>query len=218
MRAATALVLLAACAGGMDLLSIVVLGGVFSSVITGNLVHAGHGLGAGHLLGAATATAAVTAFGAGVWVWARLLGPPTALSHRRRTALLAAHTTLLALFALAWGLLGGDPPTHGATLALLAPAAFSMGAQSAWTHTAGASTTYLTGTLTSALAGWALGDRLSAHGGALARLAALVTGALATVLLWEAVPWAAPLWPLACAWGALVLWWPSHRSGANTPA
>lgn len=217
MRATTALALLAACAGGMDLLSIVVLGGVFSGVITGNLVHVGQGLGTGHLLGAATAMAAVTAFGTGVWTWARLLGPSATVSHRRRTALLAAHTGLLSLFALAWALVGGAPPGHGIALALLAVSAFAMGAQSAWARTAGASTTYLTGTLASALAGWAQGDPLGAHGGAIARLAALTAGALTTMILLNAWPWSAPLLSLACAAGALTLWWSTRFTQTDTP-
>jgi uncharacterized membrane protein YoaK (UPF0700 family) len=202
----------------MDLLAVVVLGGVFSGVITGNLVHVGHGLGSGHLVGAATAACAVAAFGAGVWVWARLLGPSHALSHRRRTALLAAHTGVLALFALAWALVKGAPDQGWVSVALLAVAAFAMGAQSAWARTAGASTTYLTGTLTSALAGWALGERFGAHRAAIVRLGALVAGALATMLLLGAWPWSAPLLSLACAAGALALWWrtsPAHPAAAH---
>ncbi len=210
MRPATALALLAACAGGMDLLSIAVLGGVFSGVITGNLVHVGQALGTGHVIAALTAGAAVAAFGAGVWVWARLLGPPSTASHQRRNALLAAHTTMLALFALAWAAVGGEPQGEIVTLALLAPAAFTMGAQSAWARIAGTSTTYLTGTLTTALAGWAQGEGLKEHSGAIARLSALLAGALATMVLLSTWPWSAPLVPLACAVTALALWRSAH--------
>ena len=65
MRRSVALALLTACAGSMDLLSVAVLGGVFSGIITGNLVHAGHGVGTGHWPLAATAAGAVAAFATG---------------------------------------------------------------------------------------------------------------------------------------------------------
>ncbi|GAB3713813.1 DUF1275 family protein [Nocardiopsis oceani] len=206
IRRATALALLTACAGGMDLLSIAVLGGVFSGIITGNLVHAGQNLGSGHWLVAATALAAVAAFGAGVWVWARLLGPADRANPRRTTALLATEVALLTVFTTAWILLAGAPPHHTAATALLVLAAFCMGAQSAWARTTGASTTYLTGTLATALAGWATGDPFRAHRAAITRLSTLFVGALATMLVLLAWPWAAALLPLGCALTALVLW------------
>ncbi|PSK88926.1 uncharacterized protein DUF1275 [Murinocardiopsis flavida] len=73
---AVLLALLTACAGGVDLLSVVVLGGVFSGVITGDLIHVGHGLGTAAWGAAGTAAAAIGGFGAGVAVWTRIVTPP----------------------------------------------------------------------------------------------------------------------------------------------
>lgn len=207
LRRAAALALLTACAGGMDLLAIAVLGGVFSGIITGNLVHAGQDLGTGHWWGALTALGAVAAFGTGVWLWARSLGRPGQATHRRTRALLGTQTALLALFALVWLLVEGAPARPWGTTALLGWAAFTMGAQSAWARTLGVTTTYLSGALTTTLAGWANGDPLRRHRGALTRLGALSVGALATTLVLLALPWAAALPPAGCALAALALWW-----------
>lgn len=193
----------------MDLLAIVVLGGVFSGIITGNLVHAGQYVGTAYWRGAGTALAAVAAFAVGVWVWARLLGPPERAEHPRSRLLLAAQTAVLGAFALVWAYMDGVPPGAWATLAMLVVAALTMGAQSAWARASGASTTYLTGALASAMTDWATGAGLRAHRAALIRLGALMVGAMATMLVLVSWPWAAALVPLGCVTAGLVLWWRS---------
>ena len=206
MRRSAALAALTACAGGMDLLSITVLGGVFSGIITGNLVHAGHGLGTTHWPLAAIATGAVTAFATGVALASRLMGPPHNQTQPRMRLQLALQTTLVVLFAGLWALVHGKPPTP-ISLLLLAMACLAMGAQSAWARQNGASTTYLTGTLTAAVTDAATGQGLSRHRWALIRLACLLVGAMTTTL---ALVWwtpAAALGPASYALGGALLWW-----------
>ena len=190
----------------MDLLSITVLGGVFSGIITGNLVHAGHGLGTTHWPLAAIATGAVTAFATGVALASRLMGPPHNQTQPRMRLQLALQTTLVVLFAGLWALVHGKPPTP-ISLVLLAMACLAMGAQSAWARQNGASTTYLTGTLTAAVTDTVTGQGLSRHRWALIRLACLLVGAMTTTL---ALVWwtpAAALVPATYALGGALLWW-----------
>ncbi len=206
MRRSAALALLTACSGGMDLLSVAVLGGVFSAITTGNLVHTAHGLGTAHWSLAATAAGAVTAFATGAALASRLMGPAHEQTQARMRLQLALQTSVVALFATAWITTGGDPsPLTGP--ALLGMAALSMGAQSAWARAQGSYTTYLTGTLTAAVADAATGQGLTRHRWALARLGCLLAGATITTL---ALVWWAPaaaLIPAACALCAALLWW-----------
>lgn len=206
MRRSAALAALTACAGGMDLLSVTVLGGVFSGITTGNLVHAGHGAGTAQWTLAATAAGAVAAFATGVALASRLIGPAHNQTPARMRLQLALQTTIVAVFAAAWILVGGDPSALTSP-ALLAAAALAMGAQSAWARQNGSSTTYLTGTLTAAVADAATGQGLARHRWALIRLACLLAGATTTtlVLLWWAP--AAALVPAACALCGALLWW-----------
>lgn len=206
MRRSAALAALTACAGGMDLLSVTVLGGVFSGITTGNLVHTGHGLGTAQWTLAATAAGAVAAFATGVALASRIMGPTHNQTQARMRLQLALQTTMVAVFAATWIAVHADPGTVTGP-ALLAVAALAMGAQSAWARQNGASTTYLTGTLTAAVADAATGQGLDRHRWALIRLACLLAGATTTtlVLLWWAP--AAALLPALCALSATLLWW-----------
>ncbi|MBE3002428.1 DUF1275 domain-containing protein [Nocardiopsis sp. HNM0947] len=206
MRRPVALAVLTACAGGMDLISVAVLGGVFSGIITGNLVHVGHGLGAGQWTLAATAAGAVAAFAAGVGAASAIMGAPQRRTRSRVRLQLALQTTAVVAFAAAWAALGGEPSTVQAP-ALLVLAALAMGAQSAWARESGASTTYLTGTLTAALSDAATGQGLARHRWALARLGFLLAGAAATTVCLIHYPGAAALVPAGCAVCGAVLWW-----------
>ncbi|WP_017577333.1 DUF1275 family protein [Nocardiopsis kunsanensis] len=207
MRRSTALAALTACAGGMDLLSVTALGGVFSGITTGNLVHAGHGAGTAHWPLAATAAGAVAAFATGAALASRTMGPSHEQTRARMRLQLALQTTVVALFAAGWLLVRANPGTLTSPL-LLGTAALAMGAQSAWARQNGTSTTYLTGTLTAAVADTATGQGLARHRWDLTRLACLLAGATTTtlVLVWWAP--AAALVPAACALAGAALWWP----------
>lgn len=186
---------LAATSGAVDLLAVADLGGAFASVVTGNLVTVGFGLGSGDLSRLVPPAVAVAAFAVGVvtvtQVWRRsLLGP------------LAAELVLL-LGVLAGWLASGTHPARPVELIVLALAGVAMGGQSVAALRLGAATTYLTGALTSALhdlvSGKAGGRRAAAR-----QLLALVLGAVAAAGLREVARWAVPLLPILLLSTAIV--------------
>ena len=163
-----AAVLLTIGTGGTDVLSLTRLGGVFASVMTGNLVLLG--LSAARTsatLGAHTAVA-IGGYVFGVAIGARVIaqapwrrrgaGRPRADSEgwpATVTAALGLEFVLLAVFAAGWEL-SGPHPAGASQYLLLVTATVSMGIQSAAVRGFGRgeyATTYLTGTLTSLIAG-----------------------------------------------------------------
>jgi uncharacterized membrane protein YoaK (UPF0700 family) len=196
-------VLLTLTTGAVDAVTFLLLGKVFSSVITGNLV----------LLGVSAATArssealhsgvALAGYAAGVAVGAPLAarGEDDGVSWPRSvTVTLAAELCVLAAFCVGWELSGGRP-RDGALLVLLILATSAMGMQSAATRRLGQmSSTYLTSTLTGVVAALATGKLPDALGRSLGVLAAIVVGAVSGGLLAEkAFAWlpAMVLLPLA---------------------
>jgi len=161
-RDGTAITVLAAIltlgTGATDVASFTRLGGVFTSVMTGNLVLLG--LAVGRLSGALAMHALVTFAGymAGVAAGARMVPAgqaPGASWQQTLPAALLVEFVLLAGFTVGWELTGAAPQGT-AQFVLLAVAAAAMGTQSAAALGFGArvSTTYLTGTLTSVVAAW----------------------------------------------------------------
>jgi uncharacterized membrane protein YoaK (UPF0700 family) len=161
-REATAITVLAVVltlgTGATDVASFTRLGNVFTSVMTGNLVLLG--LGVGRLSGAlaAHAVAAFAGYLAGVAAGARLVpgGQATeTMWHRALPTALLVEFVLLAGFTMGWELTSAAP-RGAAKSVLLAVAAAAMGTQSAAARGFGGqiSTTYLTGTLTSVVAAW----------------------------------------------------------------
>jgi uncharacterized membrane protein YoaK (UPF0700 family) len=152
---------LAACAGAVDLLAIAGLGGAFASIITGNLVTAGHGIGAvdDHLF--APAAVAVAGYAAGVLL-------AQAIPRFRWPGHLLIELALLGVLAGGW-IASDSRPDRGTALLLLAAAGLAMGTQSVvagWLHE---STTFMTGTLTTALHDLVVGKRGVVAGRALVR-------------------------------------------------
>jgi uncharacterized membrane protein YoaK (UPF0700 family) len=175
-------VVLAIGAGAADVTAFVVLGKVFSSVITGNLV----------LLGLAAASAtpglalrsgiALVAYAAGV-----LIGAPIAARGRRLawppavTAALGVELCLLLGFTAGWEAARHQPDWRLVLLALLAAA---MGVQSAAVGQLGhMSSTYMTGTLTGVLAGLVTRGHQAGRWRDAAAAAAVLAGAGAGELL-----------------------------------
>ncbi|WP_435156629.1 DUF1275 family protein [Amycolatopsis sacchari] len=186
---------LAACAGAVDLFALSELGGAFASVVTGNLVNTGFGLGTADVARIVPSVTAVAAFGVGVlaWtlVWRRgLLGP------------LCAELVLL-LGVLAWWVATGAAPGHAGALVLLALAAVAMGGQSIAALRLGAATTYLTGALTNALHDLVSG-RAGSRRAAVRQLLALVLGALAAAGLRTLSRTALPALPVALLLVAII--------------
>ncbi|MDT7594792.1 MAG: hypothetical protein QOJ06_338 [Pseudonocardiales bacterium] len=188
--------------GAMDVASITQLGGVFSSVMTGNLV----------LLGLAAARpsgelAAHTALAFAGYVTGAALGTWIAGSPRTHeqtwpvavTVTLVVELAVMGAFSAGWELTHGQP-TGGPQLVLIVVATLGMGLQSAAVRGLGTtlSTTYLTGTLTGVVASLVAKQRsrrLDYRGTAV--LTALVVGAAVGGVLIFTAPAALPALPLA---------------------
>jgi uncharacterized membrane protein YoaK (UPF0700 family) len=163
-----AAVLLTIGTGATDVLSLTRLGGVFASVMTGNLVLLGLSAARTSAALAGHTAVAIGGYVLGVAIGARVI----ALAPRRRraagqraagpqgwpamvTAALLLELVLLAGFAAGWELAGPHPGGASQYL-LLVIATVAMGIQSASVRGFGRgeyATTYLTGTLTSLIAG-----------------------------------------------------------------
>jgi uncharacterized membrane protein YoaK (UPF0700 family) len=190
---------LAACAGAVDLLAFTHFGGAFASIITGNLVTLGSGIGTGNLGKVVSVVIAVAGFATGVALWARLW------RSRPGAVLGLLGVEMLLVVVLAAGLLSADgDPGPVAARVLLAVAAVAMGAQSVAGLRLKATTTYLTGTLATAVADAVAARRAGPLRPALVQLGSLVVGAAVTAVL---VPlhWAAPFVPLILLGAAMLL-------------
>jgi uncharacterized membrane protein YoaK (UPF0700 family) len=200
------LAVLSVAAGCLDLVCLTRLGGIFASVITGNLVQLGRAIATADgwlLVGAMTA---VGGYALGVAAGAFALRRCAAGWRRRTSRVLAVEVILLLGVAAGWLATGAHPGRATASV-LLGVAGAAMGVQSAVTISSGvrgASTTYLTGTLTSVVR-TVVGDphRFAAGAGGVARLAALLFGAVVGALVLRVAPLCAPV--LAAALVAVVL-------------
>lgn len=189
------LVLLSAAAGCLDAVCVSRLGGLFASVVTGDLVQLGLAMATldGRL--AVGATAAVGGYALGVAAGTAALPRGQTGWGRRTTLVAAAELLLLACLAASWPATDAHPGPTTAPL-LLAPAGVAMGVQSIVTISSGvpgAATTYLTGTFTNAvraLAGHPHRD--SPVVGSAGRLVALLCGAAAGALALRVAPLSAP--------------------------
>jgi uncharacterized membrane protein YoaK (UPF0700 family) len=198
--------LLAVAAGSLDVFCLARLGGSFASVITGNLVVLGGAASSGDLRLVASAAGAVGGYAAGVAAGAGALRGVAPGWRTRTTCTVALELVLLLGVAVAWlaspgRALDADPA------ALLTLAGAAMGVQSAVTVNSGlrgAATTYLTGTLTVAVAGIvATPHGLRRGAQPLLRLASLLAGAFLGGVANHVVPAWTPLLPVALV--ALVL-------------
>ncbi|MEZ0070831.1 DUF1275 family protein [Planotetraspora sp. GP83] len=191
---------LTAATGATNAISFIGLGGVFTSVMTGNLVLLGLSAGRPDAALAANAAGAIAGFAAGVLAGGRIVGP-SARGHPgwtvRVAAVLGCELVLFGLFLGTWAAAGGRP-AGAERLVLAVVAAFAMGVQSAAVRTfgiPGLSTTFFTGTLTGVLAGLVTGGRV--FWDSVVLLAALVAGAAGGGwLVLHALP-AAPALPMA---------------------
>jgi len=174
-------VLLTLTTGAVDAVTFLVLGKVFSSVITGNMVLLGVAAATHSLSEAIHSGIAIGGYSAGV-----LLGAPIAArgnDHggtwpRSVTTTLAAELCVLSVSCIVWELSGGRPHS-GAQLALLVLFGAAMGMQSSAVRRLGQmSSTYLTSTLTGVLASLVTGENPDGTGRSLGVLAAIVVGAM----------------------------------------
>jgi uncharacterized membrane protein YoaK (UPF0700 family) len=151
-------ILLTLVTGSIDAIGFTRLGGVFTSVMTGNMVLLGVAAGKGDVSLALHTGIAFLGFVAGSLVGARVAGH----AHKDdeiwpRPILKALVLELVVLFIFAtWWEIASATPAGAAEYAMLSINAVALGVQSAATlrfGISGLSTTYLTGTLTQLLAG-----------------------------------------------------------------
>jgi uncharacterized membrane protein YoaK (UPF0700 family) len=146
-----AIVLAFALAGGLvDAASYLGLGRVFTANMTGNTVLLAVAVARGSGGDTARSGVALAGFCAGVAGGAALLRTRDRSWPEVADGTLALEMVALAVLLLGWALIG-----HSVRYGLIAVSAGAMGAQSAAVralHTAGVNTTYVTGTLTSAIA------------------------------------------------------------------
>ena len=194
--------------GAMDVAGITRLGGVFSSVMTGNLVLLG--LAAARLSGELAAHTALAfagyVTGAAVGTW--IAGPPRPREQTWPVAVtltLVVELAVLGVFSTGWELTHGQP-TGGPQLVLVVVATLGMGLQSAAVRALGTtvSTTYLTGTLTGVVASLVATHRPRHidHRG-VAVLTAVVAGAAVGGVLILTAPAVLPALPLATLTGVV---------------
>jgi uncharacterized membrane protein YoaK (UPF0700 family) len=193
------LVVLSAAAGSLDVLCVTRLGGVFASVITGNLVQLGHAVSTVDTQLAVGGSAAVGGYALGVAAGTVALRRGGTGWRPRTSLVAAAELVMLAGVVAGWRAVDAQPGRTTAPI-LLALAATAMGVQSAVTISSGvpgASTTYLTGTLTDAVRALTGGSHRGMPTGAAIRLAALLCGAAVGALALRVTPLWAPVLPVA---------------------
>jgi uncharacterized membrane protein YoaK (UPF0700 family) len=202
-------VALAVTTGGTDAIGFIAMGGVFASVMTGNLVLLG--VSVGHRNGSLAAHVGVALGGYifGVVAGVIVAGRPDAERSTwpaRVTAALVVELALIVGLTVGWELVGGHP-VGDPQLLLLGVASMAMGVQSSAVRSLadpGLSSTYLTGTLTSLVGSVAAGDGLAGQRRNLAVIAAVVVGAAVGGVLVVEVPRAAPAVAVAALGSVIV--------------
>ena len=211
-----ALVLLAAGSGAIDAFSFAALGAVFTSVMTGNLVLLGIAVVHADPGAAARSAVSITSYIAGVLAAARWLRGTRATPQVPWPARLSA--VLVGVAGAQAAVLGGwlatvDRPGDVPRIALIAVSAMAMGMQSTGVNAlavSGATTTYLTGTLTTLITELVTTGSPMTMRRRLSVLAAALCGAALSAAL---IVWArptVPALPLAATLSVLALTW-RHR-------
>lgn len=191
-------VALAFVTGATDAIGFVSLGGVFTSVMTGNMVLLGMGVGRGGIALLEHTGIALAAFIAGTILGARIAQAPQPddpVWPQRLTLALVAEFVLFLAAAVCWWTVGSHPRGMIQS-ALLAADALALGLQSSAVlrlNVSGLSTTYLTGTLTTLIQSHTTNRRTAANTRSLCLLLALIGGAALGTALALHWPAAAPL-------------------------
>jgi uncharacterized membrane protein YoaK (UPF0700 family) len=212
--------------GATDVISYTRLGGVFTSVMTGNIVLLGLAVAHASVSLATHTTTSIAGYIAGVagstWIGRAFGASPAETSGDRRASgltagviwALAAEFILIAGFTLGFEL-SGARPAGWAQFCLLVTVAAAIGMQSATVNRmklTDVGTTYLTGTLTTLISslvspGQQTRFKLRRFG----VLFALAAGAGLSGLLIKTAAAAAPVLPLVALAVALVLAWAPAR-------
>lgn len=209
-NARVALIALTASTASLDVTAFLRLGGVFASVMTSNLIFVSVAVVKTEAAFGARCAVAILSYVVGVAIGSAIAQPSgheNRLGTRPLSLLLTGELAILVGYAIWWMIAGGHP--QGWTqLVLLGVVACAMGGQSAAARQLGnpnASTTYLTGTLTSLVS--SLAGRHRPDPEAVAVILALLAGAAAGAGLLEAAPTTVPLLALAGVGTTAVLSW-----------
>lgn len=219
-------VLLTFGSGAMDVTSFTRLGGVFASVMTGNIVVFGLSLARGSVSLASHTLTAVAGYVLGV-----VVGTRVAWFHGRRspgrtsdspwpphvTMAFLLEFLLIAGVATGWEITSGKP-AGGTQFVMLALAACAMGIQSAAVMDMGlkeVSTTFLTGTLTGLVGSLAARDGRRVGLRRPGVLFGLASGAILAGVLVAYVPDLTPALPLGAVATVIVL---GSRASSRPPA
>jgi len=161
--------LLAWTAGSVDAIGFLGLNHVFTANMTGNTVLLGLTLGQGHGFAAIPNVIALLGFGMGVALGAVIVerGGKSGDWDRRVTGAVFLEGIMLAAFTVLWHAApGGAARSSNVLYLLIALSALAMGIQSAAVrrlNLPGVATTYVTGTMTSLIAGLAIRARQAPH-------------------------------------------------------
>lgn len=142
--------------GSADAMGFLMLGGAFSSVMTGNMVLLGLSIGHQEAALAATSATAIASYIIGVVLGARLAGTPKPddpVWPRSVSRALAVELAIFAVFLVIWESTTGGRSSD-LKLIMLAVAASALGIQGSAVQRfgmPGLSSTYLTGTLTTVI-------------------------------------------------------------------
>jgi uncharacterized membrane protein YoaK (UPF0700 family) len=216
--------LLTFTSGCVDVVTLMAIGGAFTSVITGNLVFIGRAAGTQSLSPAVHAILAVAGYIAGVAAGSRLrqsFGRPAVKRDwpRAATLVLVAEWVILAAVNIAWICYDAAPPGR-ATDVLLPAASLALGMQGAAARgvKGNPSTTYMTGALTALVEALATGARRSADPSAAVGLVALIAGAACSAVLVVRAPRFALLPALAALLLVIVIKARHHRAEGRAAA
>jgi len=207
--------------GSLDVIGFTRLGGVFTSVMTGNVALLGLAAGSRNAVLAVHTGVAFLGYIVGVGMGTLLADRPRAdqpVWPRRVMLALLVEFLMLVAFSCGWEI-AWHTPAGDFQLALLSLASAAMGIQSAAVvrlGVPGLSSTYLTGTLTDVVASLVSRRQVDEQAGrGLLALAGLALGAAVGGLLVFAAPWAAPLWSLVVVGGVLAASTRVFRSGVG---
>jgi len=203
------IILLTLVTGSIDVIGFTRLGGVFTSVMTGNMVLLGVAAGKGDVSLAIHTGIAFVGYVAGSLIGARVAGHAQENDHLWPRAILKAlvlELVVLCIFATWWELVAAAPVGRE-EYAMLSVNAVALGIQSAAIlrfGISGLSTTYLTGTLTQVIAGMAK-RKDPVPGRSVFILLALIVGAAFGAVLAVHVPRFAPVLPIGVL-AFVVIW------------
>lgn len=214
--------LLALNSGATDAIGFVGLGGVFTSVMTGNMVLLGVAIGGQDATLAIHSASAIACFALGAGIGARIAHLPREndpVWPHAVTRALAVELVALLVFLVGWLVTGGEP-TGAIQLSLLVVNALALGIQSSAIQrfgVSGLSTTYLTGTLTTVVIRLMTGHGLRHVRSSIEILVALICGAglgaWLTIHAWQV----APVLQVTCVGVTLAVAWRAFRSPVLDP-